>query len=339
MASNAISISAKKPVASIIVPVYNVEKYIDKCISSILGQSISSFELIIVDDGSPDGSGSIAENYAKVDKRVKVIHQENAGVSSARNKGIEIATGEFITFVDADDYLAEDYLEYMLSLAESTAADFCLSLNCFSKRSDLRIGEDHIQVLNPVEATALLLSPRVIVGCWNKLFRRDFLINNNLCFRIDLHYGEGLQFITSVSQRANKIGVGEQRVYYYRRDNQYSATTKFNIESIKNGEKSINTIENELILREDRVDKMLLLHRSMYYVGALTKIKVNHLQKKYSNDYKRWMAYLRSHLMDIIRCKSIPLYRKFLIIGTCVSPSLMGSLDKVRRRQIANNSV
>ena len=93
------------PKISIIVPVYNVEKYIHKCINSILDQSLTEFELILVDDGSPDRSGEICDEYSKKDNRIKVIHKSNGGVSSARNIGIDKACGEYIGFVDPDDYI------------------------------------------------------------------------------------------------------------------------------------------------------------------------------------------------------------------------------------------
>ena len=96
---------------SIIIPVYNVEKYLPQCIDSVLAQSYRNFELILVDDGSPDGSPSICDRYACKDNRVKVIHQQNSGVSTARNNGIDNAKGEWITFIDSDDFVESDYLE------------------------------------------------------------------------------------------------------------------------------------------------------------------------------------------------------------------------------------
>lgn len=92
------------PKISIIVPVYNVEKYLEKCVRSILAQTFTDFELILVDDGSPDSSGAMCDQFAEQDQRVKVIHKENGGLSDARNAGIELATGEYLGFVDSDDY-------------------------------------------------------------------------------------------------------------------------------------------------------------------------------------------------------------------------------------------
>ena len=99
------------PEISVIVPVYKVEEYIDECIESIITQVFNDFELILVDDGSPDHCGDICEKYAAQDRRIKVIHQENKGLSGARNAGLEIASGNYITFIDSDDVVESDYLQ------------------------------------------------------------------------------------------------------------------------------------------------------------------------------------------------------------------------------------
>ena len=98
---------------SVIVPVYNVEKYLDKCVQSILNQTYENIELVLVDDGSTDGSSKICDKYGNIDSRVKVIHKENGGLSSARNRGIDEAGGKFITFIDSDDYIHHQMLEIL----------------------------------------------------------------------------------------------------------------------------------------------------------------------------------------------------------------------------------
>ena len=106
----------KEDLISIVIPVYKVEKYLEKCIESIINQTYKNLEIIIVDDGSPDNCPQMCDEFAKSDKRIKVIHKENGGLSDARNAGIDIATGKYITFVDSDDYITNDYVEYMYNL-------------------------------------------------------------------------------------------------------------------------------------------------------------------------------------------------------------------------------
>jgi glycosyltransferase involved in cell wall biosynthesis len=118
---------------SVIVPAYNVESYIEECIISILNQSYENIEVIIVNDGSTDKTGIICESLSNIDERICYYSQNNKGVSEARNKGLEAASGEYVMFVDGDDYIAPDCIEYLLSIVKKTNAEFCFSINCFTK--------------------------------------------------------------------------------------------------------------------------------------------------------------------------------------------------------------
>ena len=115
------------PTVSVIVPVYKVEKYLHRCVDSILAQTFTDFELLLVDDGSPDKCGTICDEYAAMDARVRVFHQKNQGVSVARNRALESAVGEFITFIDSDDWLAENYLQALYTNLMESDADICVS--------------------------------------------------------------------------------------------------------------------------------------------------------------------------------------------------------------------
>lgn len=329
----------ERTAVSVVVPAYNVEKYIEQCVLSVLNQSYPCYELIIVDDGSTDSTPQILDKLGKKDEHIRVIHKENAGVSAARNTGIDMAEGDYIVFVDGDDYLVPNFIEYMVSMVQETGTEFCLSKSCFTRRNEGQAEEERLDVLTPAEATALLLSPIVIVGCWNKMFSRRLLNDKQIRFATDLFYGEGLHFITTVAQRANGVAVGNQKAYYYRRNNALSATTKFRIESVYNGETSINRIENELTVLEDDVSDMLLLHRAMYNIGAITKLINNNVKKQYLADYKRWLKFNRTNIVKILRSKRISMYRKCLLLGGCISPTLMARLDIWRRKKIAVDSV
>lgn len=153
---------------------------------------------------------------AKEDNRIKVIHKVNGGVSSARNVGIEEATGKYVVFVDGDDYMSEDYADYMFSMIKKHDADVALFVNCFTAEAEPKVVSDQIKVYTPEEATTQLLGPRVIVSCWNKIYKRSLLIDNHIRLSTTQFYGEGLRFITTATQCANKVAVGNRKVYYYR---------------------------------------------------------------------------------------------------------------------------
>lgn len=329
----------EKNKVSIIVPAYNVEKYIEKCVNSICEQSYKNIEIIVVNDGSTDLTEEILARIAKTDNRVNVISVENSGVSAARNCGIDNCHGDYVVFVDGDDYLAKDYVEYMMSIVEKTGAEFCLSKNCFTQSYEKQVAKDSIETLNGIEGTALLLSPRVIVGCWNKIFSKEFIDRNQLRFSTTLFYGEGLSFITTAAQTANCVGVGNRKVYFYRRNNEASATTKFDIRKYINGEKALITIKSNMLLKDDRIETMYHLHMALFSLGAVTKIKANKKEKEYRKEYLHWKQLLRDYTGMILFKKDVSSYRKAMLIGGCISPWLLTKLDQIRRKKIAANSV
>lgn len=326
-------------IVSIIIPCYNVGKYIEKCIASLCEQSHKNIEIIPVNDGSKDETLNILLSLEKKDNRIKITNKENAGVSAARNSGLEVATGEYVVFVDGDDYLAPDYVEYMLSLAKKSDADFCMSKNCFYRDTEPQVEHDNIQIMTPAQATALLISPRVIVGCWNKMFKRSFINKYRLSFSTNLFYGEGLNFITKASQLANNVAVGERKVYYYRRNNEASATSKYNIQKYYNGEKALDKIKQELVVHDKDVDLMMALHKSLFCTGALSQTYAHGLQKQYAEDCNHWRKIIKDNLWVLLKSKKVSIYRKVLLMSVCCFPGLVSKLDMWRRKRIAERSV
>ncbi len=188
----------KMPTVSVIVPVYNAEGVVSRSVDSILAQSYQDFELILVDDGSTDGSGAICDNYAQQDGRVKVIHQENAGVSAARNAGLKVAQGEWVTFVDSDDIVLDGFLESLVAAVnrdERIDLAYCGyaivegSTSIKTYRSATYIGKE--QLHNVLSSTKLLYrcSP------WGKLFRRSIIADNGLQFDGNLTISEDRLFL------------------------------------------------------------------------------------------------------------------------------------------------
>lgn len=163
---------------SIIVPIYNVEKYLSNCIESILAQTLKNFELILIDDGSPDNCGEIMEAYAKTDKRIITIHQKNKGVSAARNEGLKIAKGIYVSFIDPDDYVSETYLEELVAVIKSTGTEIaCCNWDYFySDGSRIVHNVKNIpMVMGQQEFVSHLFdTPRTLGGSnCNKLFIRE----------------------------------------------------------------------------------------------------------------------------------------------------------------------
>lgn len=324
---------------TVIIPAYNVEKYIEKCVRSVIEQTYTNLEIIVVNDGSTDETLSILQKLQTEDLRIRVLDKVNGGVSAARNSGLDLATGDYVAFIDGDDFWAKDYVEYMLHLVDETKSEFCLTTNKFVSKNDKQVSNPQVKTMNSIKATALLLSPDVVVGCWNKIYSKNFLDENNLRFSTELFYGEGLDFITRCAQLAKIVGVGNRRVYYYRKDNMVSATTKFNIEKCRNGEKALFTIKSNLLVQDKIIDTMFNLHLANYSLGAMVKIIENKQKKNYKDDYIRYKKYLHKNTPTLIFNSKISLYRKLLLFVGCAAPSLVAFLNSRRIKKIITNSV
>lgn len=210
---------------SIIVPVYKVEKYLPKCIDSILTQSYSDFELVLVDDGSPDGSSAICDVYARKDPRIRVIHKSNGGVSSARNAGLEIATGEYVTFCDSDDYYTCNWLEDLLEAAQSQKADVVVGNFQIAYENDtlgsVSNRETGVFVL-PTEESRIRYCIDKLFGdkhgweIWARLFRRSIIADNNIRFCETCgNFAEDLGFVLEYTLYAERIVVIPEVGYRY----------------------------------------------------------------------------------------------------------------------------
>ncbi|MDE6807819.1 MAG: glycosyltransferase family 2 protein, partial [Prevotella sp.] len=188
------------PKVSVIVPVYKAEKYLDRCVESILAQTYSEWELLLVDDGSPDKSGELCDIWSKKDSRIKVFHKENGGVSSARNLGIELAKGEWITFVDSDDWVDEKYLESFFHNNYSyEKIIYIQGIHYYIPRRDktLTMFQYVDTSFNIIDNLELFLKYNLLKdGCpVAKLFNRNLIIKNDLYFKENISLNEDHLFV------------------------------------------------------------------------------------------------------------------------------------------------
>lgn len=190
---------------SIIIPVYNVENYIRSCMDSVVNQTLKDIEIICIDDGSPDNSGKIVDEYAQADSRVHVIHQKNSGASAARNRGIDESKGEYIKFVDSDDVLGLTACEICYNKAKSEDADIVLH-----DFTDTIFNGPQFSVLPPSGVV------------WSGLYRTNFIKENNIRFNNATSYGEDQAFNLLCGPKANKIVCLSNNLYMYRSDNESS---------------------------------------------------------------------------------------------------------------------
>lgn len=207
------------PLISLVIPVYNVEKYLDKCVQSVLAQTYDNFEVILVDDGSTDSSGKMCDEYAKKDSRVIVYHKSNGGLSDARNFGVERCNADLVSFIDSDDYVAEDYLEYLWYLMKKYDADIaCANRRVVyenKKKDDKRVAEDKIieTVIDSTEAIKLsCYEPDIFVSAWNKLYKIDII--KSYPYPVGKLY-EDLSTTYKLFDMADRIAFSNKCLYYY----------------------------------------------------------------------------------------------------------------------------
>ena len=270
---------------SIIIPLYNSGEYISDCVKSCLTQSYVNIEILVVNDGSTDNGTTIVKKLMKNDNRIKLYNKTNGGVSTARNMGIEKSKGDYICFIDADDTIEPDFVKVMVNYLEENDADFCFSKNTLGSKK----GENGVsEIISSGKAEELLLSQEVIVGCWNKMYRKNIL--DNIRFREDLFYGEGLYFINQVAHCSKQIVVCDDALYNYRKVNPESATTKFNIEKMVNGEKSLFEIRKFVKKDGRNVRCMWSQHYCLFCINAIKGLLKNDEKDKSFKAWQRKMA-------------------------------------------------
>lgn len=241
-----------KKLVTIIVPIYNVEKYLNECIESILNQTYKNIEVVLVDDGSTDNSDEIIDEYTKKDSRIVAIHKKNEGVSSARNDGLKIARGEYICFADADDILMEDYVEYMYNMIERDKSDIALTKKMFSNFNNKQIKNDKQEIYSGEDTAIDIMLYNIPIGVYCKMFKKNFIEKENIRFLSDIYIGEGFNFNVKAFQKAQKVSIGYRKIYFYRRNNETSATTIFSYEKWKNGLKAIDVIKDNFSIKSKK---------------------------------------------------------------------------------------
>ncbi len=220
---------------TIVVPVYNVDQYLDKCVNSIVNQTYTNLEIILIDDGSTDNSGKLCDEWEKRDYRIQVIHQENSGLSEARNVGIENSNGNYIAFVDSDDFVKNDMYEILLKNLKEYNADvsFCSSF-AFSDENEIckfQQGEEVIEYYEQNDVFKQLFSNRIgdLVVAWNKLYAKKVFKNNLKFPKGKIH--EDVFFVHRMLGNVNSIIYTNRALYYYRM-RQGSLSNTFNIKKL-----------------------------------------------------------------------------------------------------------
>lgn len=312
---------------SVIVPVYNVEQYLERCVQSILNQNFRNLELILVDDGSPDQCPALCDTFAKMDNRVRVIHQENTGVAAARNVGLDVARGEYITFVDSDDYIDPEMYEAMIRIAQKYDCDLvmCDCIKAFENHTaiythDIRAGYYDRKQLEQEYFSHLLIMPNVeypptISNCLC-LFKRTLCDEHMLRYEKGIRYSEDLLFGARLLYHAQSFYyMKNQTFYHYNCINNLSATHNPSLDKWKDYVKLYDKIQQyfgnykEYDFSE-QIDKVLLF----FVYNAVGDLIRNRAERK-----KRNLKYIQEILHEPV---VIEMFKRLQIQKLSVSTGL-----------------
>ena len=213
---------------SIIIPVFNAEKYLRQCLDSILAQTYTNYEVVIINDGSTDKSGDIIDDYGKYDDKIHPYHRNNGGVSSARNFGISVASGEYICFIDADDIICNNYLDILYTAIQKGADSSIAGFKHIDVPQDKEIivvpQKEEIKNLNDSILDFLdFEKPDWQRYLWNRLFKMSIIKKNNIRFREDIYYKEDGVFLVDYLCKSNGLVSYSNQIIYYYSQNQNSA--------------------------------------------------------------------------------------------------------------------
>lgn len=307
------------PLISVVVPVYNVEQYLRRCVDSILSQTYKNIEVILVDDGSTDNSGKICDKYAKNDKRIKVQHKDNGGLSSARNAGIKTMNGEYVSFVDSDDWIEPNYLEVLHENLKKNHCDISMvkhfidypmkSINASSGR---RVKLDPHNCLN-----MMLYSEDVDVSAWAKLYPTN-IFNK-------IRFPEGRLFEDSATTYklidcVRNIFLDSTPLYHYTIRDDSITNKNFSMKDL-DIIKSTKEMTNYIVKKYPDLEKGCTRRLMYSHLSAFRKYAISKNHKKYESEARKIFKYIKTNRKTVLSDKRIPKRDRValrLAVGFCV---------------------
>ncbi len=302
----------QKDLVSIILPIYKVESYLERCIESVRRQTYQNIEIILVDDGSPDNCGRICDSYAKQDERIIVIHKENGGLSDARNVGIQKATGKYITLVDSDDYIEEDYVEFLYKLIQENNAQIsiCSHTVLYENGTILPKSTHENSVLDAKTVLERILYDEGIdLSAWAKMYDKKLFEK--------VQYPKGRLFEDAATtylliDQCSKIAIGSESKYRYMIRNNSITSADF---SPKKMQLITSTKEMSDYVKEKYPDLKNAANRRLMYAYLSTLSQLANCKKRYPKEEKEIVEYIRKNGNAVLKDKRAKKRDKFGIIA------------------------
>ena len=304
----------KKDLVSIIVPVYNASKYLENCLNSILKQTYNNIEVILIDDGSTDNSLEICKEYKKNDKRIKIIHKENGGISSVRNLGVKESKGKYICFVDSDDYIEKDYVEVLYSGIKKYKTKLCFGgyRNVYNDGTAVDKFSNKTYKLSKVKTlNKLLYVDGVDVSPWSKIYEKSLFD--------DITYPEGRIFEDTATtykliDKCDNIAICDYPIYNYCIRSSSITSSKFNIKKM---DWIISSIEMTHYLKKKykELNDACLAYMMYAHIGVLSSLAMN--DKNYKKERKELVLYVKSNRKKYIKDKNVS--KKYKLVANIIS--------------------
>lgn len=298
------------PLVSVIVPVYNVEQYIDFCVKSIVSQTYSNLEIILINDGTKDHSGMICDAWAKKDHRIKVIHKENGGLSDARNVGLDLANGEWIVFVDSDDYLVDFAIETLLQTVRSNDCDIaiCDAVHVFGKEEARFTKSDDRKLYTSEDAICeMWYQKSFLPSAWGKIYKKE--IWDELRFTKGIVF-EDIDIMHEVFYKAQKICYVRAGLYAYVHREDSITTQSFSRKDLY----ILNICERLETFASNQSEKMRKAAKAYSLTGNMRVFLATNRKTDYSDIHKKCEAYVRKNGLSVLKNKEIRKKAKIAIL-------------------------
>ncbi len=320
---------------SIIIPVYNSEEYLPKCIESVLNQTYSNLEIIIINDGSTDDSGKICDDYALKDNRITVIHKENGGVSSARNKGIEKATGKYIGFIDADDYIEIDMFEKLYENIKHDDYDISIcnyNIILGTNKIPNNISKECKKIFNNKEYLSGLFDKNLYCGYLvNKLIKTECI--KNVRFDENVSVLEDLLFLTEIHENISKVYFDKDVFLYNYVQRENSATNNFNKKKYMS---MIMALEKIISYIDDNNTKNGVIFDYLQYVMIYYSYCYNTDKNEFNNIKKKSLKIRKKCFRKAMKTNFYGIKRKLKLFIISYFPIIYGKMNYFKNRNLYN---
>lgn len=305
-------VSDKNPLISVVIPVYNVEEYIERCVDSVISQTYKNIEIILVDDGSPDNCPKICDDYAKKDKRVKVIHKKNGGLSDARNAGINIAKGKYISFIDSDDYVEKEYIKVLYETLIKYNADMSISSHeaIYDNGTIIDNSTNEEEVFTPeIIFKRILYSDGIDLSAWAKLYKIELFS--------DIKYPVGRIFEDAATtykliDKSQIIAVKSVPTYKYMIRSNSISNCSF---SPKKMDLIISTKEMCDYIKKNYPALSPACDRRLAYAYLSTLSQLANTNDNYPKEKQEILDYIKLNGKELLKDKSVPKRDKLAIIS------------------------